>query len=125
MVHFLLIAICFVFSSYTLVPHAAVQKAPEVSFFAGRVSKFHYHSNAKVASGIDLTLSAQVSGLCGYVFCRLFIRCYGNKRAIILSFHATTNPRVCITTHRSMYKLLKKLSTPKSCYSPSQMWNTV
>ena len=61
MVHFLLITICFVFSSYSFLSHAAVQKAPEVSFFAEQVSKFDYHSNAKVASGINLTLSAQVS----------------------------------------------------------------
>lgn len=69
-----------VLSGYSLMSNAAVQKAPEVSFFADYVSKFHYQSHTNVATGINLTLSAQVSGSIR-VSMFLFIRCYGNKRA--------------------------------------------
>lgn len=61
-----LLAIVVVFSGCSLVPRAAIQKAPEVSFFAEHISTFDYHSHSEVATGINLTLSARVS-VCVFV----------------------------------------------------------
>ena len=61
MINTALLAICIIVGSYVLVSHAAVQKAPEVSFFAEYVTTFDYQSHTRVAIGINLTLSAQVS----------------------------------------------------------------
>ena len=78
MINLLSFVVYIALSSCVLVSEAAVQKAPEVSFFAEHIYKFGYHSRTEVRTGINLTLSAQVSGL---VFCPLFICCYGSTRA--------------------------------------------
>ena len=80
MINPLTLVVYIVLSIYVLVSDGAVQKAPEVSFFAEHIYKFDYHSHTEIATGITLTFSAQVSG---FVFCSLFTRCYGNTRAKI------------------------------------------
>ena len=39
---------------------AAVQKVPEIPFSPVSVTQFYYHSHTSVATGVNLTLSAQV-----------------------------------------------------------------